>query len=196
MASLPGWLVVTIPFAIVAAIIFVVVHVWARKRPTLLPPAVSVNDDEQTDPFRVAIKHLQLDTRSGDAQVVAEITVKNMGKRAAIQKWQMLLFYNGREVEAGRQNLQGAGYCLEEPREQHGIRKIWRFDDQIQMVTAKPFATGEEREGFFWALLPNTAGGISISDVRTVYMQYESDKETYKSNLAGACVYPGPINLT
>ena len=167
----------------------------ARGIEALAPPDTAARPGLK--PFRVFIRNLTVDGRSGNVQVVAHIEVTHYGEPAAIQKWQMLYWHEGRQREAGQQELQGPGHCLEELRLEQSPpwRQVWSYDDQIWMVTESKFADTEKREGFFWAELPNTPSGIPMADARTVQLQYKSDEETYRSTIAGACTSVGKITL-
>lgn len=146
--------------------------------------------------FRVTITNLTvLRQRGANPIVVAQISVTNHGHPAAIEKWQMKFFRgNEPEREAGRQDLQHKGLALRETRLKQMQEQIWGYDEFIEIVTAKKFTKGEPREGFYWAELCDSLG-ISESDLRKIYMQYQSEHFTFSSASVGANLDYGAIEV-
>lgn len=156
--------------------------------PQAIPPI-----QEKPD-FRVSINNVTIDARTDNPGVLADITVTNYGGSFAIDKWQMLYWRNGQRREAGKQELQHHGYTLEEYRIEARWNQPWGFDDYIGRQTATPFAKGERRRGFFWAELTDSPK-ISIEDLRTIYLQFESEGRTFESPRAGAAAVWGQITI-
>lgn len=152
--------------------------------------AVPATPETAASDFRVEIENLTVDRHSRDnPTVLATISVTNYGERAAIDRWQMLYWFNGQLREAGEQPLQDQRWCLEELRFPRDTR-TWGYSEYIGIMTKVPIAKGETRHGFFYAELCDSAA-IQESDLRTVHLQFRTGTETIQSLNVGANLFDG-----
>jgi hypothetical protein len=75
-----------------------------------------------------------------------------------------------------------------------GWMQNWGFDDYIGLVSLAPFAKGETRRGFLWAEL-TASPQIALQEIRTAYMQFESEGISFKSSAVGANTDFGSIEV-
>ena len=172
------------------------IDLWMREKSGRIRDAREREDTESSKPdFRVVIENLTVDRTTGNPVVAAAISVTNYGDRYSIDRWQMLYWCNGIKKEAGKQDLQHPGWCLVDSRTFARYVMTWGYDDFIERITKQPFASGEKREGVFWAVLTDSAA-IEESDIRTVYLQYQAAGHTFESPSVGANLAVGTVTPT
>ena len=155
--------------------------------------ATRSSEPEQNVDFRAVIDTLSVDaTSGGNPMVLAIISVTNHGRRAKIDRWQLMYWANGRLMESGEQRLQNNTWMIDEQRKIPTLAFWqWGFEEYIGTVTATPMAPGETRQGFFWAQI--TSGPISEPDLRTAYLQFQAEGHLFKTRAVGPQISWGMI---